>query len=316
MRSLPRLVLACLLLASCDGQSVGSGLREPMRVRGGQFIPGPLPGSPPGSGAAGPKVTAVTLSSRIVQPGQAGKAVDGRVSPTSLAKSVAVRFDDIGSGYWVFLIGPSDPLFNDESDWHIDMDYNSDFASGASGFHPLRFVAVDGAGNAGEQIETSLCFAAKLPDNLHSCDPTKPPPDAVISLEWDQNVDIDLQVVTPDSKVVEPKHPATALNDAGTGPAENGGLIDRDSLIACVPDGRRQEDLVWQQRPTGSFDIYANLFDACGKQGATYTMTVYEADGVMPNRNLRAIDVRKGHFGAVDANGGAGNGQYLMTYSF
>lgn len=304
-------LVGALVIASCDGQSASSGLHEPFRVRGAQFIEGPLPAS----NSAGPKITNVTLSSRIVLAGQAGKAIDGRVQ--SSASSIALRLGDIGTGYWVVVAGPSDSLFAGENDWHADSDYNSDFAASFSGFHPLRMVAIDANGTAGEQTETSVCFASKVPDNLHSCDPTLAPPDAVISLVWDQNVDLDLQVVTPDSTVVEPKHPSTGLDDAGTGPDPNGGVIDRDSLVACVPDGRRQEDLVWQKRPTGqTFDVYANLFDACGKQGVSFTMTVYEAQGEMPNRNLVAVAVVQGRLGAIDANGGAGTGQYLTSYSF
>ncbi len=121
--------------------------------------------------------------------------------------------------------------------------------------------------------------------------------------------------MTPDT-TVEPKHPSTALNDAGTGLADGGGLIDRDSLVACVPDGRRQEDLVWQKRPTGTYDIYANLFDACGKVGASFVMTVYEAQGDMPNRSLVPMIVKTGRVAAIEANGGAGNATYLTTYQF
>ncbi len=309
-----RAAIALLVVAAhCDGQSASSGAYEPLRVRGAQFIPGPLPGSAPGSNGLGPKLTNVSFANRTVLPGQAGKAIDGRVQ--SNATSVAMRLNDLGSGYWVVVTGPSDSLFPGESDWHADGDYNIDFATAQSGNHPIRFVAIDGAGNAGEQVENTLCFSSKLPDNGHSCEPTARPPDAVITLEWDQNVDLDLQVVTPDT-TVEPKHPSTALNDAGTALADGGGLIDRDSLVACVPDGRRQEDLVWQKRPTGKYDIYANLFDACGKLGASFVMTVCEAEGDMPNRALVAKFMKKGRVASIEANGGSGTGSYLTTYEF
>jgi len=194
-------IFAAGAFAACDGQEAGSGLREPVRVRGGQFIAGPLPGTAPGAGGrGGPAVTSVTSQSRIVLPGQAGKAFDGRVANT--ATSVAVRFQDLGEGYWVFLLSGPDALFPGELSWHADLDFNAEFAD-RSGFHPLRFVGIDASGSAGEQVEADICLASKLPDNLHSCDPSKAPPDAVVSLEWDADVDLDLRVVTPEGVSVD-----------------------------------------------------------------------------------------------------------------
>ena len=141
-----RAAIALLVVAAhCDGQSASSGAYEPLRVRGAQFIPGPLPGSAPGSNGLGPKLTNVSFANRTVLPGQAGKAIDGRVQPN--ATSVAMRLNDLGSGYWVVVTGPSDSLFPGESDWHADGDYNIDFATAQSGNHPIRFVAIDGAGS-------------------------------------------------------------------------------------------------------------------------------------------------------------------------
>jgi hypothetical protein len=302
-----------LLAGACDGQPADSGLAEPLRVQGGQFIEGPLPGTPPGQGSppASARVTNVSASSRIVQPGQAGQAFDGRTSDN--ATSVAVRFADIGSGYWVFVLSGKDSLFPGELSWHADLDFNSDFAR-LPGFHPLRFVAIDGNGNAGEQSETSVCLLGKTPDNAHECDPSQPPPEAVITLAWDTDVDLDLIVVTPTLATISPKNPATELD--GGAPSASAGLLDRDSLGSCVADGRRQEDLVWPVRPTGTFDVYASLFSACGKPGVSYVATVYEAQGTMPNRNLVATRVVKGRLIALDADGGRTHGQYLFSHSF
>ena len=247
----------------------------------------------------------MSLSSRIVLPGQAGKAVDGRA--TSEASAIAVRLGDIGSGYWVFVLGAPDAQFPGENDWHVDLDYNADFAA-QSGFHPLRFVAIDGSGNAGEQTENTVCLAPKVPDNFHACDPSKQPPAAVFSLTWDQDVDLDLRVVTPTGAVLDPRTPTTGLGDGGV-PGPTDGVFDRDSLASCVKDGLRQEDLIWQQRPTGSYDIYANLFDACGKQAVDFTLTVQDATAAAPV-------VISGHLIAIDANGGGGLGQFVYSYVF
>jgi hypothetical protein len=301
------LLLALSAVTACNDKSVAAdqGLREPIRARGGQFIEGPLPGSPPGSGVPGPKVTAVSLSSRIVLPGQSGKAVDGRA--TSDASAVAVRLGDLGSGYWVFVLGSADVQFPGENDWHTDLDYNVEFAS-HPGFHPLRFVAIDANGNAGEQTENSVCLASKVPDNQHACDPSKAAPDAVFSLAWDTDVDLDLRVVTPTGAVIDPRNPTTGLDDAGA-PRATDGVFDRDSVASCVKDGLRQEDLSWQARPAGTYDVYANLFDACGRQAVDFTLTIRDAKAGAP------VSV-SGHLIATDANGGSGLGQFLYSYTF
>lgn len=299
------LTLACVVACNDRSMSAQSGLAEPIRARGGQFVEGPLPGSPPGSGAAGPRVTAVSLSSRIVLPGQAGKAVDGRA--THETSAIAVRLGDLGTGYWVFVLGSADAQFPGENDWHADLDYNADYAS-SPGFHPLRFVALDGNGNAGEQTENSVCLASRVPDNLHACDPSKSPPDAVFTLAWDADVDLDLRIVTPTGAVLDPRTPAAGAGDGGA-PLATDGVFDRDSLASCVKDGLRQEDLVWQSRPAGTYDIYANLFDACGKQAVDFTLTVRDVRATAP------VTVH-GHLIAMDANGGGGLGQYLTSYAF
>ncbi len=305
-------VFVVAAFAACGGQPEDQGLDEPVRARGGQFVDGDLPGTPPGTPSPFAKITNVTASSRIVRPGEAGKGFDGRA--TDNAASVAVRLADLGSGYWVFLLTGRDAQFPGELGWHVDLDFDSDFAA-SPGFHPLRFVAVDPNGNAGEQNETSICLLPKTPDNGHTCDTTIAPPDAVISLAWDTDVDLDLLVVTPDLVTVEPKKPTSAVDDAGT-PAPGSAQIDRDSLAGCVRDGRRQEDIVWQTRPKGTFDVYANLFDACRQQAVRFVATVWEAQGVMPNRNLVPTQTSKGVLTAIDANGGSAIGQYLFSYSF
>src|SRR5262249_47524099 len=157
-------------------------------------------------------------------------------------------------------------------------------ASDSPGYHALRVVAIDPGGAAGEQGEVSYCVASRTPDNLASCDPTVAPPDAVVSLYWDADLDLDLRVALPSGGTVDAKHPLSdPTNDAGAADPTVA-VLTRDSLAGCQKDGRRQEDLVWQKRPTGTIDIYAQLSDACGRTGATFTAVVYEAAGTVPQR--------------------------------
>lgn len=313
-----RVALLLALAAACTGQSAPTALDEPVRVHGGQFISGALPGTPPG--VAGPgdlRVTNITSNSRIALPGQAGKKMDGRAGKR--ASAIGIRFADLGTGYWVIPLGPADPQFPGELTWQADLDFNL-LASDAPGFHTLRVVAIDPSGAAGEQGEVSYCIASRAPDNLTSCQPNVAPPDAVVSLYWDADVDLDLRVGLPSGRTVDAKHPSSdPAVDGGAGeggaPAEIA-VITRDSVAACQKDGRRQEDLVWQKRPTGTIDIYAQLADACGRTGATFTAVVYEAEGVVPNRQLVERARINGRVTAAGGNESLQPPVYVGSYDF
>lgn len=309
-RALP--LVALLVVIAC-GESTDRtlGLDEPIRVKRAQFFPGPLPGAPPGSTVTGtPKITSVTLANPTVIPGQAGKKIDGRASASATA--VGVRFADMGTGYWVVPTGALDAQFPGEIGWQADCDFPV-FAGAQPGNHMLRVVAIDAAGNASAQEETRLCLAPKVPDNLHSCDPSRPLPAAVVVLEWDADLDLDLVAVAPGGRTVDAKHPTVSGADAGVAEPQDG-VIDRDSLAQCVPDARRQESLVFMNRPAAgsSFDFYASLFSPCGRRGAGFTLSVYEAQ----NDALTKTREKKGRVVAYDATGGATLGLYVDSVTF
>lgn len=302
-----RLLACCVILGACD-QGVPStlGLDEPIRVVGGQFISGALPAS----NAATPTITNVSISSPIVLPGQAGKGIFGR--GTSDASAIALRFDDLGTGYWVVPMGPEDNQFPGELTWQASSNFDPNAAS-SSGHHTLRFVAIDVNGNVGPQTTIDMCFEPPIPDNNATCDPSNSPPAAVLTLKWDVNSDLDLVVVGPGGAVTDPKHPSTILPDAGVFDP-TAGKFDRDSLAGCIPDGRDQEDLVWQTAPPAgtTFDVYASLFDACGLPAASFVATFSTYAGDTPV----AQQVAKGTFTQFDVSGGSTLGTYLFSVKF
>ncbi len=311
-----RALLALIAILACDkGLTRTLGLDEPIRVHGAQFIAGPLPGSPPDAGSGGAKITAFSVADPTVLPGQANKAINGRTSTEAV--SVALRFVDLGTGFWVLPVGTEDTQFPGEYTWQATSDFNP-LAARSPGNHPVRVVAIDANGNAGDAQEFTLCLAPWIPDNGSTCNTTKTPPALVISLAWDAPVDIDLGVIGPDGKLTNAKSPSTIAPDAGV-LDPTAGVIDRDSLSSCVEDSLRQEDLVFQQAPPSGtvFDVYANLFDACGQRGASFVATAYTFSNGLPVAGQTA----KGVFTSYDANGGvvAGSavaGTYLFSFTF
>ena len=317
MRSLTRfaLPLAALLLAACNAPDDGEGMDEPIRVRGAQFLAGDLPGTPPGTEAqAGlPEITAFDFTNPTVLPGQAQKSIQGRTTDTAVA--VAIRLADLGSGHWVLPVGAPDPQYPGELTWSLSADFSADVPAG---LHALIVVAIDADGRAGVQREQSLCFASRVPDNLHACNPDRAPPDVVVSLTWNVDADVDLVVRTPEGRLIGPKNPLVDPPDAGTPPPAGSSAIDRDSLSACLPDGLRQENLVFQKRPAAgsTFRIFADLFDACSAPSVSFRLEVFEARGEGKSRELTRTFGQSGVLTTFDQNGGTSPGVVIVDYLF
>ncbi len=307
--------LSFALLCGCSGEPQRVGLDEPFTVRNGVFREGALPGAPPSDGGTtAPTITAAESAGALVSPGQAGKVYLGRATPEAYA--VGVRLDDLGTGWWMIPVGGADPSFNNELTWQLTADFGGRVAPG---LHRMRFVALDGAGRGGTQRDLRVCVLPEIPDNLRACDPTLAPPEAVISLAWDTDADLDLVVVAPDGRVIDARHPTTAAPVGASVPAErlrdpSTGVLDRNSNGACVLDRIRRENLVWQGAPQpGVWRAYVNLFDACRQTAARFRLSVWKrgASGAQ-EETLR----RDGTLTALAANGGARRGTFVAEVTF
>jgi len=319
-------VFTLFLLAACSSQSAPSGISEPVRARYGltqnaQFRAGSLPGSAPltdQESLSGVKPTAPSISlnvaGSIAREGDSGFTVSGVTSGEAVA--VGIRFLDLGSGYWVLPVSGRDPTTPGNYTWAATLDFG---ASLPPGFHPLAAVAIDGSGSGGTQASSELCVESDIPDNLRACSPSATPPTTVLSLAWDTPVDLDLRVVTPSGKVVDPKHPSTAdaVNGKIDPAAPNTGIFDTDALRDCVDGGRRRENLVWQDAPApGRYFVYASLFDACGQAAVHFTLSLNQptpvADAGTPV--LGQVFERSGELVAVDADAGASLGLFVTEF--
>jgi hypothetical protein len=300
-----RIVLACCAVFACDeGVQQTLGLDEPLRVHGAQFISGELTSTAPK-----PTITSVMLTSPEVGYAEANKAFSGRA--TNDGTAVALRITDLGTGYWVLPLGPIDVQFPNELTWQVSADFAAWAGANSPGHHTLRYVAVDATGDAGPPNDVDVCFDPQIPDNGALCNANRAAPYAVLTLTWDVDADVDLVVVGP-TRTTDPKHPTTIPPDGGVLDPTSG-VLDRDSLNGCVKDGLRQEDLIWQAAPTGTtFDVYANLYSACGQRDVAYQATLYVFSGTTPVAQKTA----RGVFTSYDANGGAALGTYLFSYTF
>jgi hypothetical protein len=319
--------LGAIVLAggACDdGEPANAALGEPILVHGAQFISGSLPGSPPTDvgptplGDGGPDagvarfapltVTNVGFQSPLALPGAAGKSFSGRA--TSDTTAIGIALAGLGSGYWVLPIQATDPDFPGQSDFTFSADFN---VNDPPGRRQLLTVAIDGNGNAGTQDGPPMCIESRIPDNLHECNKLNKVPRAVFTLQWDTNFDLDLHVIFPDGTDVNPKKP-TPTPVTSNPPPNTIPAIDRDSLRACVPDGLRQEDLVFQDAPQkGTYLLYADPFDACGQATVRFNMIINEpgSDGA-----LHPTFTRSGELLQMSATGGASAGLFVFQKQY
>ncbi len=302
-----RSVLLALVLAGCTGVPDDLALGEPLVVRSATFVEGPLPSSQ----TAAPTVTLVETANSTVVLGEATKAFDGRTSTDAVAIGVALTGD--GTGYWVLPVGAPDPTADYQPTWSIDTSIGWDLQLGSAA---IEFIALDADGAAGAANAQPICVRPDLPDDDSTCDPSATPPDTVISLSWDADVDLDLFVITPDGKVVGHDHPSTVSHQPITAAdlaAPHVGLLDRDSNAGCVIDGIDREDLVWQTSPErGTYLVYADLASACGRGAVRFRATVYRSDGT----RLVAAESQDGELLPEDADGGVGPGLFLLQLAF
>lgn len=307
--ALPILIMAAG--ASCTGEIQPLGIGEPMRITNGAFLEGTLP-----EGGLS-RVTAIDSGGSIATPGQLRRSILGRA--TEDAYSIGVRFAELGSGWWVIPTGAIDPSTSGERDFILDLS----LGPVPPGIHRLRIVAIDGAGQGGPPSELPICVLDPArPDDLSLCSDTIIPPAAVIVLSWDTGVDLDLVLRTPDHKIVDARHPTTALAGMDGVPAEaladpTIGVFTQDSNAECRIDGRNIESIVWREAPAAqTFLAYANLYEACGQRSVRFVMAIYRRQNVGGKEQLVETDRRSGVMGSAAANGGAGPPLYVTALSF
>ncbi|MEP7050718.1 MAG: hypothetical protein ABJB12_10210 [Pseudomonadota bacterium] len=291
--SLPLISALCaasVLLSGCgDSQATPSGLTEPLRVAKAQFIEGAFPTAHD----SGPEISQISLRSNQFVAGTTGKLISGLAAAGS--QSVALGLEGFGSGYWIMPVGS--PALQDPGsfEWSATCDFSHDLPAGKV---PLQIAASDSNGLFGP-ISTQ-------PLNVLSLVPTG---HVVASLTWGADADLDLHLVGPSGKELDPKHPNTSALDKEGKAVAGSGLLDHDSLAACVPDGARTENVVWADGPeAGTYTVRVDMFSACSKPAATFVFSLYVDGQEVLKKTGRLLD--------IDADGGGpGSGLFVTEFS-
>lgn len=216
--------------------------------------------------------------------------------------SVALALKGLGRGYWVVPVGSPDPLTN-ELTWTAVLDFARDIPAGQQ---TLLLAASNRDGHFGRSVGQRLTML-----------PVHPTGHVVASLTWGVDVDLDLHIVGPSGKEEDPKNPHTGmLIDAGADagfPVEGSGTLDLDSNAACVIDGYRSENVVWEADAgapePGNYLVRVDLFSACGHPAADFVFDLYIDGQADPAQHKvgRLLDIQAD-------GGGPGSGLFVTEF--
>lgn len=293
MRQTIPLLVCCLLASSCGNSARdSSGAGEPLVVHNGQFFQGAFPAD-----SGGPEVAAVKSSNSTIRAGEIDKNLFGFATPTSQA--IALAFQGLGHGYWIVPVGGEDTETSNFK-WAADTDFSRNLPGGPQA---LIYAASSTTGAFGPISDQNVQVVPFLPSGH-----------VVASLTWGNESDLDLHVVAPSGKEIDPKHiNTTGVVDGGADagdPLPDDGQLDRDSNPDCVIDGLRIENVVWlNQIPPGTYLFRVDMFSACGLPSTNFEFTLY-VDGLpVFQQGGRLLDINAD-------GGGPGSGLFIGSYTF
>jgi len=269
------MLLACGVVASCSsGVQADTGSDAYMQIPGAQFIRGPMPA---GSKTA-PPVEQISILNENIWPGLTDFGIGGAVGPSATAAAIGLQGDH---GYWIVLAGtpsvaaPTFPTYG----------VTAAFSTGiVPGNYTLVVRAVDGNGNYGLP-KTQLLVG--------ETNPADPPlvGDLVVTLQWDNDANLDLHVVQPDGFEVYWGQQSSQMEmDGGSY-----GYIDFDSNANCFIDGRDRSNAIWaQEPPPGKYTVRVDAASLCGLpvsnwnvQAIYHGKQIAQASGVATDASTR-----------------------------
>ncbi|MBX3226754.1 MAG: hypothetical protein KIT84_38955 [Labilithrix sp.] len=264
MRRALALAALAISFAACVEAKVDPGVDATLQIRSAQFHRGVMPEE-----SGGPDVLNATVPS-IVAAGRHDYGVGGELDRA--ATGVAVGFaGDVG--WW------SLPAQTPSSSAPLAPTFAFAFgitAATTPGKRDLVVRAVDGEGRFGPAQVRAMEIAPRAVATGRF----------VVSLTWDSQVDLDLNVTLPNGVVIFKRNPAEfILPPPSAGVFDpllprDGGVLDRDSNARCVLDGVRTENVVWKEPPPpGRYAVRVDTFSLCGADRASWHVTAV-LDGV------------------------------------
>ena len=276
-----------------DSVDAHSGANEPLTVSNGQFFEGSFP-----SDEGGPAITSTSgYRSTIIPGGTVAKSIGGNAAAGSL--SVAVALNGLGAGYWVTPVGSPDQETKGELTWKVLCNFAHDLPPRPQ---RLLFAAANRDGQWGAQRFLDVTTTPFLPEGQ-----------VVASLSWGNDADVDLHLISPSGKELDPKHLSTTAIDEDTMmPLPGAGTLDRDSIANCLPDGRRMENVVWASDATeppepGTYTVVAHLFNSCGRPATSFVFDLYIDGQVSEHQAGVLLD--------IDADNGTGPGLFVTQFT-
>ncbi len=186
----------------------------------------------------GPGVTTTILSGAI-----AGGTVQVTVESTSQFQTIIVVVEGF-DGCWEITL-PQGVMIEDLL-VTLAQNVDQDFVIGIQ--------AGDAAGNFGGIDQSDVVV-----------EPVLTSAEVQVSLSFDQDTDIDLYVEEPDGTTIFFANRTSA----------SGGMLDLDSNPGCNIDGINQENIAWDNAPSGEYIVLVDYYEACLADPVVYTVTIF-----------------------------------------
>ncbi len=255
-------VLLCVLVAvvACNGVRADEGLDASLHVAGARFVRGDMPAE-----SGGPKVRTVTVGATFAA-GATGRSCAGEIDREGTAVAIGIAGD---LGYWIVRADVPSASALDAPTFTAELSFSETMRAGP---RDLVVRAVDRDGRFGPAAVKAITIKERaVPDGV-----------LVVSLAWDNGADLDLHVVDPRGVEIFKRNPSSYEPPPAGSPAEppgtphDGGVLDFDSNEGCVLDGRRAENVVWNDPPPpGHYVVRVDTFSLCGEPAARWKLQAF-----------------------------------------
>lgn len=246
---------ALQLVACSDGASNDPALGSRMRILNAQFVPGATP-----SEMGGPNVEALELLTTTIWPGYADKPMRGALGPTATAAVLALSGD---AGYWLIPAGVPDVAAPASPTFRGTASFSGSLPDPA---YTLEVRAIDAQGRFGPPQRETLTVLSTAPSRGKTGE-------LVITLDWDNQADLDLHVIDPLGNEIYHGAPSSVDSFAPSAADASAGMLDFDSNADCENDQLRRETVVWQREPpSGRYSVRVDSPSLCGTAIAHWSL--------------------------------------------